>query len=53
MEVQTMKAQKIEAQHTTNGVDVGELFSTIDAVKKSPVFDSITKGVPVSVKLDR
>ena len=32
-----MKAQKIEEQHTTNGVDVGELFSTIDAVKKSPV----------------
>jgi hypothetical protein len=30
MEVQTMKAQKIEAQHTTNGVDVGELFSTIE-----------------------
>lgn len=32
-----MKAQKIEEQHTTNGVDVDELFNTIDAVKKSPV----------------
>jgi len=37
MEAKKMKAQKIEEQHTTNGVNVGELFSTIDAVKKSPV----------------
>jgi hypothetical protein len=32
-----MKAQKIEEQHSTNGVNVDELFGTIDAVKKSPV----------------
>ena len=32
-----MKAQKLEEQHTTNGVDVTELFNTIDSVKKSPV----------------
>ncbi len=32
-----MKTQKIEEQHSTNGVNVDELFGTIDAVKKSPV----------------
>jgi len=64
-----MKAQKIidEEQNTTNGVNVGELFNTIDAdvpdeqleelvqlgPSFSPVFDSVTKGVPVSVQLDK
>jgi len=62
-----MKAQKIEDQHSTNGVNVDELFGTIDADVPeeqleelvqlgpafSPVFDSITKGVPVSVQLDK
>ena len=32
-----MKAQNMEEQHITNGVNVGELFNTIDSVKKSPV----------------
>ena len=32
-----MKAQKMEEQHTTNGVNVTELFNTIDSVKNSPV----------------
>lgn len=30
-------ANKMETQHTVNGVNVEELFGTIDAVKKAPV----------------
>ena len=35
-------ATKIETINTVNGVNVNELFGTIDAVKKSPVICATT-----------
>ena len=64
-----MKAQTMmkKENNTRNGVNVEELFNTIDAdipqeqleelvqlgPTYSPVFDSLTQGVPVSVELDK